>query len=144
MNGLQKTMIILGIVALLTTLAYCPWATYCSLTTPWAYDPLVYHPIFSPPPVQTIYKNFQAYYHVTIDYGRLGVEWAVIVLTTIGLVFVFMERKSVKDILAHASRTSFATLAGPATDADPNKPAYETDLDAAPPPAFARNDDQVE
>ncbi len=152
MNGSQKTVIICGIVALLATLAFCPWARYSAIstdssvsTTP-SYDPEdVYHPIFAPPPPRHVdYKALQVFYHVSLDYGRLGAEWVVILLATVGLVFVFMERKSAKDVLAHASRTSFIGLAGPQAQNNPNKPSFDTDLDAAPPPAFARDDDQVE
>ena len=91
---LQRAIIICGVLALVVTGLFPPWAAHLRLPEGGAdiTRPAGYHWISSPPSFFADYQQkFVSYY---IDTTRLLSQWLVIVLVVIGLVFAVQKRLS--------------------------------------------------
>jgi len=147
MNRNQVTIIFLGMAICLGMFLFPPWRYTVATAGLFSERPGPYCFFFTPPPpIKAPYPIMQPGYGVHLDLTRLGAQWLIIVLVCAGAVLALKERRTAKDLLQHAKHTSFIEMAGHKNEA-PVAPApspFETSMDASPPPAFARDDDQVE
>lgn len=88
MNKIQKLAIVIGLVLLLIVCSYPPWKMHSKL----GYPPrtLNYTFVFDPPAEM---DSLRQYWEVKINLPRLLMNCAVVIIATVGLIWVFREKK---------------------------------------------------
>ena len=104
MNKKQKAVLLIGAAIVILMGLFPPWYyhhviidedKYIPFTTRGEYD---YGFIFNPPPVDVIRidrlsERINAHAVPTIDFGRLFVQWATVIIAASALIFIMKDNK---------------------------------------------------